>query len=672
MRIKISKHFLIVTGLLAFFCHFAVAQKKFYSWDFSDCEIKDILFAVSIDSGISIVPDDTVSGKGDLKFAGSDFSTAFETFLSGNRLFVKKEEGVWTVSRFRLRVEGELYFVDACDLQPHQILEKLSKEMEAVLSYDSLPAQKISVHFNGITEDVLMEALGKRFGSYDVLKGQTGYTFSKKIESRRLESTEGLCRIEKKENGFSIDIQDCPFSEVVEKLFNVKAGADDFRRDFCILSGGEAKLQRSVFNGKDFTDIFAKLCGQCGCDYIFSDGIYYIFANGNKKNELITGNRVWKKFLLSFTKSQDFFPLLYKAVGKLETISLSDETGFLCLASESESQKITDLITSLDIKQEIHPVNLKYIKPSELMSHLPPSVDKSALFVADDDSVLYFRGTESSWKNLQAQIELCDRPARLLRYDLLIMQYDDSSQNSWDISMGAGNMKLGDRNSLSAVLGSVMGFNLNVVTAFGITFAVRLQSSIEENHAKVFADTTLHGVSGKKINFQNTSTYRYRDNNLDPTTGKPIYSGITKEISSGIKLEIQGWVSGDGMITSTVTASLSRQGMDTSSKTGNPPPTTEKIVTTEVRGKSGEPLILSGLVLNADSYQQKRVPFLSKLPLLGNLFKSKETNSENSQVVIYLVPFLEEEKNPYEHKKYDKEWADQRIKDFTGRCNVRL
>ena len=217
-----------------------------------------------------------------------------------------------------------------------------------------------------------------------------------------------------------------------------------------------------------------------------------------------------------------------------------------------------------------------------------------------------------------------------------------------------------------------MGFNLNVVTAFGITFAVRLQSSIEENHAKVFADTTLHGVSGKKINFQNTSTYRYRDNNLDPTTGKPIYSGITKEISSGIKLEIQGWVSGDGMITSTVTASLSRQGMDTSSKTGNPPPTTEKIVTTEVRGKSGEPLILSGLVLNADSYQQKRVPFLSKLPLLGNLFKSKETNSENSQVVIYLVPFLEEEKNPYEHKKYDKEWADQRIKDFTGRCNVRL
>ena len=56
-------------GLLVFllvFCHFAVAQGTIFSWDFSDCEIKDILFAVSMDTGISIVPDDTVSGKGDL------------------------------------------------------------------------------------------------------------------------------------------------------------------------------------------------------------------------------------------------------------------------------------------------------------------------------------------------------------------------------------------------------------------------------------------------------------------------------------------------------------------------------------------------------------------------------------------------------------------------------
>ena len=76
-----TKKGLMVLVAAAAFCHFAVAQEAAFSWDFSDCEIKDILFAVSVDTGISIVPDDTVSGKGDLKFAGGNFELAFESFL---------------------------------------------------------------------------------------------------------------------------------------------------------------------------------------------------------------------------------------------------------------------------------------------------------------------------------------------------------------------------------------------------------------------------------------------------------------------------------------------------------------------------------------------------------------------------------------------------------------
>ena len=150
----------------------------------------------------------------------------------------------------------------------------------------------------------------------------------------------------------------------------------------------------------------------------------------------------------------------------------------------------------------------------------------------------------------------------------------------------------------------------------------------------------MHGVSGREIHFQNTNTYRYRDNNVDPETGKPVYSGVTREIASGIKLDVIGWVSGDGMITSKVTASVSRRGNDTSGATGNPPPTSEKLVTTEVCGKSGEPVVLSGLVQTAESEEEKRSPFISKIPLLGNLFKAKNKTSENMQMVIYLVPHV--------------------------------
>jgi len=659
---SVFKRVLMILMLWFCVCYYAVAQRQYYSWDFSDCEIKDILYAVSLDSGVSIVADDTVCGKGDLKFAGKDFSVAFDAFLSGNRLYVEKGD-VWKVSKFLLREEEGLFSVDACDLQPNQILEKISSGIEKVLTFDSLPSGKISVHFRNINETVLMESLGKRFGGCEVVKTESGYHFVRKNETRKVETSDGFIRMERKDNGFLVDVRDCKFSDAIEKLFAL-GDATGRIKHFCLLAGSDTRLQRSVFYGLDFTDTLAKLCAQAGYSFMNDSDLVYVFSDGNAKTELISGRRKWKKFLLQYTKTQDFFPFLTKRFGKMDTISLPDESSFLSLVSESESDEISKLIKEVDVKQETYLVHLKYIKPSDFINHLPPSVDKNSIFAGDENTNLYFKGTESSYKNLLSQVELCDLPVQRISYDLLILQYDESLQNVWSSKFNIGKRKAGDNNSVSGILGSVMNFNLNVVSAFGLTFALDLQHSIEENRTKVFADTTLHGVSGKQINFQNTNTYRYRDNNVNPETGLPVYSGVTREIISGIKLDVVGWVSGNGMITSTVKASVSRQGTDTSSSTGNPPPTSEKIVTTEVCGKSGEPVILSGLIQSSDSNQEKRTPFFSKIPLLGRLFKSKGIIKESTQMVIYLVPHLEGDTFEKPEMKFNSLWAEKRLKSF--------
>ena len=639
---------LMSAGCVLAFCHFVVAQGAAYSWDFSDCEIKDILFAVSVDTGISIVPDDTVSGRGDLKFAGGDFDLAFDAFLKTNRLFVKRDGGVWTVSRCHLSVENGCYSLEAYDLTPVQIVEKLSEVMDKVVTYESLPSQRISVCFRGVDEALLMDCLAKRFGLYALEQDETGYHFVKNStvqrgvssSAQRTEDFSEVMKIEVLDGGMlSVDVEDCRFSVVVESLFT-KCSPDLVNKNFSLLADADCKIRRSVFVGLDFEDTLRLLCAQCGLDFVQEKGIYYIYSSADARSELVSGKRSWRKFTLRFTKPQDFLTFIYKRVGKLEIIPLPDEVSFLCLSSDQEAAAIENLICDADIKQSAYVVNLKYLKPAELLEHLPPSVERSSLFLADDSSQLYFKGTEEGYKYLCEQLEVCDQPAVRLSYDLLILQYDETVQNNWSSSFGARRLAAGDRNGVSAVLGSVMSFNLNVVTSFGLTFAAELQASIEESRTRVYADTTLHGVSGREIHFQNTNTYRYRDNNVDPETGKPLYSGVTREIASGIKLDVLGWVSGEGMITSKVTASVSRQGNDTSASTGNPPPTSEKIVTTEVCGKSGEPVVLSGLVQRAESQQEKRSPLISKIPLLGNLFKNKNKNLENMQMVIYLVPHV--------------------------------
>lgn len=145
--------------LWCFVSFYVVAEVKYYSWDFSDCDVKDILFAVSIDTGISIVGDDTVYGKGSFKFAGTDFEIAFDSFLNENRLFVTRGEKVWTVSKICVRKENGLFGLDAYDLLPNQIVEKVSACVDSVLTFESLPNFKMSVHFKELDERSLMESL---------------------------------------------------------------------------------------------------------------------------------------------------------------------------------------------------------------------------------------------------------------------------------------------------------------------------------------------------------------------------------------------------------------------------------------------------------------------------------------------------------------------------------
>ena len=622
-----------------------------YSWDFSDCEIRDILYVISLDTGISIVCDDTVYGKGDFRFTGKDFEIAFDSFLSTSRLYVCKKDEVWTISRFRLVEQNGLFSLDACDLTAEQIVEKMSLVLEPAITYEVLPTGTMNVHFKGLTEEELLESVCLRLKDYKLEKNSTGYHFAKKDGGAVSGiSMSGFVDIHSvKDGGIFVDVRDSRVSDVLEALFGCDE-TEDFlehkenkKRQFCVLVNNDSKIARSSFYGKNFDAALEKLCAQNGLGLVVTDGVYYVVADSAGREKLISGKKEWIKVPLEYTKAEKFVSILTRRFGKVETIVLPDEMSLLVYADEHEQKEIEALKRDVDLKTDIYLIELKYIRPEEFVKYLPPDVDKGCLFFADDNSNVYYKGTQASYLSLCEQLKICDRPAVRLSYDLLILQYEEGKENSWNPVLSAGKIKAGEQNDFGIKLGNVLNLNLNVISAFGLDFAAQLQACLEENKTRVFADTTLHGVAGKQINFQNTNTYRYRDNNLDPSTGKPVYSGVTKEIVSGLKLDVVGFVSGDGMITSTVTASVTRQGMDTSASTGNPPPTSEKLVTTEVCGKSGEPIIISGLIQDTSSEENSGIPVVSKIPLFGMLFNSHEKISEKSQMVIYLVPHIEGE-----------------------------
>ena len=59
---------------------------------------------------------------------------------------------------------------------------------------------------------------------------------------------------------------------------------------------------------------------------------------------------------------------------------------------------------------------------------------------------------------------------------------------------------------------------------------------------------------------------------------------------------------------------------------------------TQVLVRDGETVVIGGLLTTRKEENRDRVPFLSRVPIVGLLFKSKEDISEYKELMIFITP----------------------------------
>ncbi|HEX9564655.1 MAG TPA: secretin N-terminal domain-containing protein [Gemmatimonadaceae bacterium] len=64
---------------------------------------------------------------------------------------------------------------------------------------------------------------------------------------------------------------------------------------------------------------------------------------------------------------------------------------------------------------------------------------------------------------------------------------------------------------------------------------------------------------------------------------------------------------------------------------------------TLVRVRSGDTLIVGGLIDRSDSHSVRRVPVLSQIPVLGEAFKNVEINNVATELLVFLTPLILDE-----------------------------
>ncbi len=75
------------------------------------------------------------------------------------------------------------------------------------------------------------------------------------------------------------------------------------------------------------------------------------------------------------------------------------------------------------------------------------------------------------------------------------------------------------------------------------------------------------------------------------------------------------------------------------------PDTTEKKLSTVVRIKNGDTIILGGLIGKSKNISKNGIPGLKELPILGNLFKSKSISNSINELIFIITPRIINNKN---------------------------
>ena len=355
-----------------------------------------------------------------------------------------------------------------------------------------------------------------------------------------------------------------------------------------------------------------------------------------------------EKYELKYIEVKKFIDALPEELKKQKINILTDINGFIIRCTQEEQKIVEEYIKILDIEKEERAILLKYISSEELLKHLPPAVNKESIVVTGNPNLIFFRGSNIKREKFLKEMELIDKPKAQIRYQLLVVQYEKSENINWAKSLEVKKTKGKPMSEFSGIMSNIFNINFDIVSKFGYQFIAKLNFELAENKARVLADTTLNGITGEEVKFQNTNTFRYIDKTLD-SNGKPLY-GSMREITSGLLLNIKGNVSGDGMITMEVNAQVSKQGSG-GVTSGVLPPTSEKIVRTKVRTPSGKPIIIGGLLQVEQNSSEKKIPGLGDIPIAGLAFKDINGSETVTEMVIYIVPYIHREREKKMGKK---------------------
>ena len=305
--------------------------------------------------------------------------------------------------------------------------------------------------------------------------------------------------------------------------------------------------------------------------------------------------------------------------------------------------KRTNLTTKIITLKNSDVTNMIKIIQSIIQQKYSRLKNKPSVTEDRETNSLIILGNTSQINTLQKIINTLDIPKEQVYVQARILEISNSKISAVGVKLGLLG-GIADSSSgiytLSANLGGpALAFNpinlgLSIPTiSRGIALGATLDLLETLGAAKKLSEPSILCIN-------NTPSSIYVGKTVTMLTGKTTSTSTSQSYTRqdiGLTLKVKPRIDNDSKVSLNVNAIIE------DILPGSPtltPITSKRTISTTAIVRNGQSIILGGLVKNNNDITINKVPFLSSIPIIGNLFKHKNINKDKTTLVIMLTPYI--------------------------------
>ncbi len=370
--------------------------------------------------------------------------------------------------------------------------------------------------------------------------------------------------------------------------------------------------------------------------------------------------------------------------GQALAVAAPHSNSLILVGIPSQLTALRDLIAGMDVdlpagRGRLNAVFLRYIVAEEAAENIAALLEKSAATVPTgrriaiqahkSSNALLIDASPADFAVVKQLLEQIDLLPQQVQIDVVIVEVSESSGFEFGIEMSALNVPdgIGDTviqggfrlregastgllntlqtgifpRGLSVGVARGTRINANGELVSGYPGIFNLNAMRSDGRLKVLSQTSLQAQNNQEAVIRSVNEIPVLRSTIEGGTGsmRDVIQNIDR-MDVGVKLSITPHIIPEGLVRMVLNPSIEAvidSGPDGSSFT---PTIAKREVTTTVSVEDGHTIVIAGLTREDERRAERRVPFLGRIPILGWLFRSEESISERTDLLIFVTPHV--------------------------------